>query len=147
MLKLPNTHKLPYSEKNISGLTKDPDAFLKYMKALISSLQAMYIEIANAMNVNAGAMTGVKTAADNDATPSILNAQFLVVNYSSATTITDFPDEKPGQLLHVLQTAGAGTVTIADNANIKTNTDGNKNMVKERVYTFRSYSGVWYEVA
>jgi hypothetical protein len=146
MFRIPTTHRLPYREQTIRNLAREPGEYLKFMKKFILSLQDMYDEIANAINGNAAAYSGVREATDLDATPDVERATFLVLNYSSNTTVTDFDEGESGQMLHILKTSGAGTVTIADNANIATNTGANKNMVTDKVQTFRNYSGVWYEV-
>lgn len=87
---------------------------------------------------------------DNDATPSVspfgLPGSFFLVNYSSNTTITDFDDGTPGQTIQILKTGGVGTVTLDHGDNIKINTGADKDMVVEKIYTFRSWNGVWYEV-
>ena len=146
MYKVPPTNKVPYQDQVILGAAKEPDNFLKYMKMLIKALQDMYITLANAINNNADLVTGYRVAVDNDATPDVKNTRFLIVNYSSNTTITNFDNGESGQKLYVLQISGAGTITLDDGANIKTNTDADKNMTAERVYSFCNYGGVWYEV-
>lgn len=85
---------------------------------------------------------GPVLAADDDTTPSVLNINFLILSaYDSATTITDFDDGLSGQDLYLL---GDTDVTIANNANIVTNTGANKTLA-QLIYHFKNYNGVWYE--
>ncbi len=82
---------------------------------------------------------------DGDTTPAVAGKTICRLGYSTDVTITDFDDGAEGQVIRLIKTYGAGTVTIANNANIVTNTGSNKAMVSNRVYTFVHVLGVWYE--
>lgn len=82
---------------------------------------------------------------DEDATPSVAGGRLFLANYTANTTITDFDDGVPGQVIRILQTGGAGTVTITDGSNIKTNSGANKDLSTDIIYTFVHLNGVWYE--
>ena len=82
---------------------------------------------------------------DLDATPSVSNGVLFKPDYTVNTTITNFDEGTPGQVIRLLKTGGAGTVTIAHGANIYTNTGANKDLVNSIVYTYTKINGVWYE--
>ena len=89
---------------------------------------------------------GIIAFTDGDTTPSVQLGNWFLVNYTTSETITDFDDPVPGQIIQLLHTSGVTDVIIEDDANIKTNTDANVTMTVDRVYTFRMYNGVWYQV-
>lgn len=72
-------------------------------------------------------------------TPSVLNNEYFMAADSS--TITDFLYGQPPQTIKIL---GNGTMIVANNTNIKTNTGANKTLVADKVYTFTLFD-VWYE--
>lgn len=79
-----------------------------------------------------------------DTTPSILNVEKLILKSVAPVTITKFDDGQPNQEVSVL---GDGQTTIANNANIQTNTGANKLTVAGLVYRFTYLSGKWHEDA
>lgn len=72
-------------------------------------------------------------------TPSVLNNEYFTANDNS--TVTDFLYGQPPQTIKIL---GNGTMTISNNANIKTNTGANKVLAANKVYTFTLFD-IWYE--
>lgn len=77
-----------------------------------------------------------------DTTPSVLNQSFWIANNGSPLTITQFEDGAQCQRIYIL---GDGNTTIANNSSIKTNTGANKLLAVDKIYTFTSINGVWYE--
>lgn len=83
----------------------------------------------------------VNTFKNGDTTPTVKDLKIHMCG-TSVVTITDFDDGYDGQEIKI---KGHGNTTIANNANIKTNTGGNKVLVVTKVYTFTLFLGVWYE--
>jgi hypothetical protein len=79
-----------------------------------------------------------------DTTPSVLNHEYWIANNIGAVTVTNFDD---GSDCHELRVLGDGFTTVANNANIKTNTGANKLLAANKVYRFTNFNGVWYEDA
>lgn len=79
-----------------------------------------------------------------DTTPSVLNHEYWTANNVGAVTVTNFDDGSVCQELRIL---GDGFTTIANNANIKTNTGANKLLAANKVYRLTNFNGVWYEDA
>lgn len=79
-----------------------------------------------------------------DTTPSVLNQDYWECMNTGAVTITQF---EYGYNLQTLKILGDGFTTIANNANIKTNTGANKLLAVNKVYTFTLFNGVWVENA
>lgn len=75
-------------------------------------------------------------------TPSVKNVEHWKAVNTAAVTITDFLDGQDGQSLYIL---GDAHTTIANNANIKTNTAANKLLAALVVYHFTMFDGVWIE--
>src|SRR4051812_5439390 len=76
-----------------------------------------------------------------DATPSVMDC----VNHechATIVTITQFDDGQDGQTIKLL---GKATTTIANNANIATNTGANKVLAANKVYTFTRFNSKWIE--
>ncbi len=80
----------------------------------------------------------------SDTTPSVLNHEYWIANNIGATTVTQFDD---GSDCHELRILGDGFTTVANNANIKTNTGANKLLAANKVYRFTNINRVWYEDA
>lgn len=76
------------------------------------------------------------------AIPLVENINFLVCINTVATTITNFKKGAEGQTLRLL---GEGQTSVANNANIKTNTGALKLLAANIIYTFTMYLNVWYE--
>lgn len=72
-------------------------------------------------------------------TPSVLNNEYFTANDGS--TVTNFLYGQPPQTIKIL---GNGSMTISNNANIKTNTGANKVLASNKVYTFTLFD-IWYE--
>lgn len=87
----------------------------------------------------------VNPATDADATPTVDNSTFMrLSSYTIETLVTDFDDAVGSQFLFLL---GDGNVTVANNANITTNTGINKRLRDNAGYLFQHYNGVWREVS
>jgi hypothetical protein len=83
------------------------------------------------------------------ATPSVQGYSTLTGDNTSAITVTNFVNGFFGKTIRLI---GNSNITIANNANISTNTGANKVLVNDKVYTFirnvSLTSGVkWFEVA
>lgn len=76
------------------------------------------------------------------ATPSVL-AQSHLLSHGAATTVTEFKNGKDGQDLYIL---GNGNTTVSHNTKIKTSTGANKVLAANKMYHFKHYNGVFYEV-
>lgn len=100
--------------------------------------------------VNAGSAVAfppfAKRPADGTTTPDVTGTSFLNLrDTATPVTITNFTGGITGQTLDVIGTA---SITIANNANIKTNTGANKVMAAAgNGLRFVNYLGVWYEHA
>jgi|SRR6267378_1132088 len=79
-----------------------------------------------------------------DTTPSVKNLETWIANNTGAITVTDFDDAANEQRIKIL---GDGFTTIANNANIKTNTGANKLLAVNKIYVFTNINGIWYEDA
>lgn len=79
-----------------------------------------------------------------DTTPSVTNHEYWIANNTGAVTVTKFDDGADCQELRIL---GDGFTTVANNANIKTNTGVNKLLAVNKVYRFTNFNGIWYEDA
>jgi hypothetical protein len=79
-----------------------------------------------------------------DTTPSVLNLRKFLANNVGAVTVTQFDDGAEAQEISIL---GEGFTTVANNANIKTNTGANKLLAANKIYRFTRINGVWYEDA
>ena len=77
-----------------------------------------------------------------DTTPSVKNHRKWIANNAGATTVTQFDDGQNGQEIKIL---GDGFTTVANNANIKTNTAANKLLAANKVYTFVKFGTLWVE--
>ncbi len=86
-----------------------------------------------------GDNTFVLLLKSDSATPSVRAAY---VCKSNGVAMTDFKDGAEGQVIKVL---GDGIATVANNANIKTNTAATKTLLVNKIYTFTHVAGVWYE--
>jgi hypothetical protein len=83
----------------------------------------------------------------DDLTPSVADHDFFLFNnYTAAKSITDFDDGYSGQRIDVMDTTANGYITIVNGTPIKTNTGANKVLAQNKIYTFRQFNGVWYEV-
>lgn len=76
-------------------------------------------------------------------TPNVDNVDLLILS-GVAVIVTDFKKGYNNQWLRIL---GDGSTTIANNANIKTNTGANKLLLANVIYRFTYYNKVWYEDA
>lgn len=83
----------------------------------------------------------------NIATPNVKDLEHIVTNNTVATTYTNFLNGRDGQPLNIL--ANDANTTIANNANIVTNTGANKLLAQGKVYRFHFYkaTGKWHEDA
>ncbi len=79
-----------------------------------------------------------------DTTPDVKNGEFWKCINVVGTTVTQFDNGYEGQALSIL---GEGFTTIANNANIKTNTGANKLLAANKVYRFTRFNKIWYEDA
>jgi hypothetical protein len=79
------------------------------------------------------------------ATPSVENMDFIRLNYSVTTTITNFTNGISGQCVSVI--VDNANVTIQNNSNIKTNSAEDVPLQKDKIYSFRNYNGVWREIS
>lgn len=77
-------------------------------------------------------------------TPNVANRQRLKCINTGPITITNFKGGAAGQTIKLL---GEGQTTIANNANIKTNTGGAKLLALNIVYTYTLFGAIWYEDA
>lgn len=77
-------------------------------------------------------------------TPSVENQEFWIANNTGAVTITNFLN---GYVCQVIRILGDGFTTIANNANIKTNTGANKLLAVNKVYVFTFINNLWVEDA
>ena len=89
----------------------------------------------------------VATVAD-DATPSV--DEFKWFNLSAATgalDVTNFDNGTPGQLIYVMDTSANGFVTIKyDVTKIVTLSQADVLMKQRRIYAFKQFNSVWYEI-
>jgi hypothetical protein len=76
-------------------------------------------------------------------TPDVF-ALDLLVPMGTVHTITNFRRGSDAQTIRIL---GSADITIAHNANIKTNTGIAKVLTPDVIYSFTYYNGVWYEAA
>jgi hypothetical protein len=83
----------------------------------------------------------------NLATPSVKDLEHIILSDSVPTTHTNFKNGRDGQPLQVISTNG--NATIANNANIATNTGANKLLTANLVYrfTYHKLTGKWHEDA
>jgi len=83
----------------------------------------------------------------NVATPSVKDLEYIVTNNAIATTYTNFLNGRDGQPLNIL--ANDANTTIANNANIVTNTGANKLLAQGKVYRLHFFktTGKWHEDA
>lgn len=79
-----------------------------------------------------------------DTTPSVLNNKHWIANNTGAVTVTQFDDGAEAQEIAIL---GEGQTTVANNANIKTNTGANKLLAANKVYRFTRFNSIWVEDA
>ena len=79
-----------------------------------------------------------------DTTPTVKDSEHLKTQNVGAVTVTQFDDGQEQQRLHIL---GDGFTTVANNANIKTNTGANKLLAANKVYRFTNFEKVWIEDA
>ena len=84
----------------------------------------------------------------DDATPSVDGFKWFNVSAATgALSITNFDNGTPGQLIHVMDTSANGYVTLVHNAaKIITNTGANKAMVQNRIYSFKQFNSIWFEM-
>lgn len=81
----------------------------------------------------------------NTTTPSAFNGQDLFSNDGVVRTVTDFTGGAIGQSISI---RGDGNLTIANNANIKTNTAANKLLAANKIYRLTYYDDlIWIEDA
>ena len=83
----------------------------------------------------------------NIATPNVKDLEHIVTNNTVATTYTNFKNGRDGQPLTIL--ANDANTTVANNANIVTNTGANKLLAQNKVYHFHFFkaTGKWHEDA
>lgn len=88
----------------------------------------------------------VDTFKKTQTTPSVRNVRVFITINTAATTITNFIGGADGQEIKIL---GDGFTTIANNANINTNTGANKLLVANKVYRFTYFQSknLWAEDA
>jgi hypothetical protein len=77
-----------------------------------------------------------------DTTPSVKDNEWFQTTNTGAVTVTQFNNGQELQRLHIL---GDGFTTVANNANIKTNTGANKLLAANKVYKFTNFGKVWIE--
>jgi hypothetical protein len=77
-----------------------------------------------------------------DTTPTVLNQKYWQANNAGAITVTQFDNGGECQEIIIL---GDNQTTVANNANIKTNTGANKLLATNRVYRFVRLNSIWYE--
>lgn len=77
-------------------------------------------------------------------TPNVANISFVLAGAIAPITITNLLKGSDFQSLGIL---GDGFTTMANNANIKTNTGANKLLAANKVYRFTHIDNVWYEDA
>lgn len=77
-----------------------------------------------------------------DTTPSVQDNEYFECQNTLATTVTQFDNGQDGQRLHIL---GEGFTTVANNANINTNTAANKLLAANKVYRFTNFNRIWIE--
>ena len=80
-------------------------------------------------------------------TPSVKDLEHIILNHAGPTTITNLKNGRDGQPLKIISLNG--NATIANNANIVTNTGANKLLTANLVYrfTFHKATGKWHEDA
>lgn len=96
----------------------------------------------NVASFNVLPKTPVDKFKPTDVTPSVLNCNNWICTNVGAITVTNFKNGADGQRLHIL---GEGFTTIANNANIKTNTGANKLLLANKVYRFTLFANIWIE--
>lgn len=84
------------------------------------------------------------TWGSGDATPSVSDANLFTTANASATTISNFDEGLPGQIIYVQ--AGDNNTTVANGANVQTSTNADKLLVSGRVYGFIRWPSKWAEV-
>lgn len=86
---------------------------------------------------------GYDTLKIGSTTPSVENLEtWIAKNTGAALTVTNFTNGADAQVIYIL---GDGFTTVANNANIKTNTGANKLLLANLVYSFHYINNVWYE--
>jgi hypothetical protein len=88
--------------------------------------------------------TNVDSIPKLSTTLDVSNRELFICINTVGTTITNFLKGSNGRQIRLL---GEGFTTIANNANIKTNTGANKLLAASKVYRFSLYNNVWYEDA
>lgn len=83
------------------------------------------------------------TFTPGDTTPSVKDIR-VWSGGGAVVTVIDFDDGAESQIIYI---RGDGTTTIANNANIVTNTGANKLLTNNLIYIFVHIGGVWYESA
>ena len=84
------------------------------------------------------------TLKPGSATPSVKHLEVMIAANTAPLTITNFPDGQDGQTIRIF---GEGQTTVANNANIVTNTGANKLLAANKFYRFTLHNKVWYEDA
>lgn len=92
----------------------------------------------------AGVITQPQRFVAGATTPTVEAHNVWIANSIAPVTITNFLKGAFGQNIYIL---GDGFTTIANNANIKTNTGANKLLATNMFYMFTFFNGVWYEIA
>lgn len=77
-------------------------------------------------------------------TPIITDAETWIAQNTGPITITNLLGGYDGQQVRIL---GDGQTTMANNANIVTNTGANKLLASNKFYRFTLHNKVWYEDA
>lgn len=95
---------------------------------------------------NAGPLVSGKGGfpTDQDTTPSVEQVSTLVFNNSVATTITDFDDGAPFQVIHVMDPVG--NTTIQDGTNINMRAGANLVFAAGDGASFMHYNGKWAQI-
>jgi hypothetical protein len=89
---------------------------------------------------------GIFDVPDNVTTTPVLNCRVCRFNNSGTVTVTAFTSGVDGQEL-ILVNIGGNTVTIQNNANIKTEGGSNQALTTHDVMSIVHYNGVWYQMA
>lgn len=77
-------------------------------------------------------------------TPTITDSETWIAQNTVPVTVTNLLGGYDGQSVRIL---GDGQTTMANNANIVTNTGANKLLASNKFYRFTLHNGKWYEDA
>ena len=102
-------------------------------------------ELSNVIAELQGFVSGVKTIANADATPSILGAAVFVTANTGSTSITTFDDGEPGRFFYFV--FGDGNTTLVHGTNLQLASNSNLTGAAGDTRIFETLDGtIWSEV-